>query len=92
MYPTWATLPMGFSWQEYWNGLPCIPPGNLPDPGIKSVTPASPVLQACCLPDEPLGSPGSFSYFLDFDLSRIRVELAERNVMTRMDRYITVNW
>ena len=26
---------MGFSRQEYWNGLPCPPPGNLPDPGIK---------------------------------------------------------
>ena len=26
---------MGFSRQEYWSGLPCPPPGNLPDPGIK---------------------------------------------------------
>ena len=26
---------MGFSRQEYWNGLPCPPPGDLPDPGIK---------------------------------------------------------
>ena len=50
------------------------------------------LFQVDSLSDEPLGSPGSFSYFLDFDLSRIRVELAERNFMTRMDRYITVNW
>ena len=27
---------MRFSRQEYWNGLPCPPPGNLPDPGIES--------------------------------------------------------
>ena len=26
---------MGFSRQEYWNGLPCPPPGDLPDPGVK---------------------------------------------------------
>ena len=26
---------MGFSRQEYWSGLPCPPPGDLPDPGIK---------------------------------------------------------
>ena len=25
----------GFSRQEYWSGLPCPPPGDLPDPGIK---------------------------------------------------------
>ena len=28
-------LPMGFSRQEYWSGLPCPPPGDLPGPGIK---------------------------------------------------------
>ena len=38
-----APLSMGFSTQEYWSGLPCPPPGNLPDPGIK---PAAPALQA----------------------------------------------
>jgi len=26
---------MGFSRQEYWNGLPCPSLGDLPDPGIK---------------------------------------------------------
>ena len=26
---------MGFSRQEYWSGLPCPPPGDLPDPGIE---------------------------------------------------------
>ena len=30
-----APLSMGFSRQEYWRGLPCPPPGDLPDPGIK---------------------------------------------------------
>ena len=27
---------MGFSRQEYWSGLPCPPPGDLPNPGIES--------------------------------------------------------
>ena len=30
-----AHLSMGFSRQEYWSGSPCLPPGDLPDPGIK---------------------------------------------------------
>ena len=30
-----APLSMGFSRQEYWSGLPCPPPGDLPNPGIK---------------------------------------------------------
>ena len=29
-------LPVGFFRQEYWSGLPCLPPGDLTDPGIKS--------------------------------------------------------
>ena len=39
-----APLPMGFSRQEYWNGLPCPPPGALPDPGIEPVAPVAPAL------------------------------------------------
>ena len=31
---------MGFSRQEYWSGLPCSPPGDLPDPGIEPVASA----------------------------------------------------
>ena len=35
---------MGFSRQEYWSGLPCPPPGDLPDPGIKPASLTSPGL------------------------------------------------
>ena len=31
-------LPRGFSRQEYWSGLPCLPPGDLPNPGIEPVS------------------------------------------------------
>ena len=37
-------LPLEFSRQEYWSGLPFPPPGDLPNPGIKPVSPASPAL------------------------------------------------
>ena len=33
-----APLSMGFSRQEYWNGLPFPPPGDLPDTGVKPVS------------------------------------------------------
>ena len=39
------SLSMGYSQQEYWNGLPCPPPGDLPNPGIKLESPVFPALQ-----------------------------------------------
>ena len=33
-----APLFLGFSKQEYWSGLPCAPPGDLPDPEISYVS------------------------------------------------------
>ena len=41
-----APLSMGFSRQEYWSGLPCPPPGHLPDPGIETESLTSPALAA----------------------------------------------
>ena len=35
-----APLSMGFPRQEHWSGLPCPPPGELPDPGIELESPA----------------------------------------------------
>ena len=43
---------MGFSRQEYWNGLPFPSPGDLPNPGIE---PRFPALQTDALPSEPPG-------------------------------------
>ena len=39
-----APLSMGFPRQEYWSGLPFPSPGDLPDPGIKPISLASPAL------------------------------------------------
>ena len=49
-----APLSMEFSRQEYWSELPFPSPGDLPDPGIK---PMSPALQADALPSEPPWKP-----------------------------------
>ena len=45
---------MKFSRQEYWSGLPFPSPGDLPDPGIET---RSPALQADALSSELLGKP-----------------------------------
>ena len=43
-----------FSIQEYWSGMPCLPPGDLPNPGME---PRSPTLEADSLSSEPPGKP-----------------------------------
>ena len=51
-----ALLSTGFSQQEYWSGLPFPPPGDLPDPGIKTTLPAPPAVQMDFLPPSHQGS------------------------------------
>ena len=46
------SCPWRFSGQEYWGGLPCPPPGNLPNSGIE---PRPPELQVNSLLSEPPG-------------------------------------
>ena len=59
--PLQAPLSMGFSRQEYGNGLPFPSPGDLPDPRIE---PGSPALQADVLPSSHEGSPSSIETVL----------------------------
>jgi len=59
---------MEFFRPEYWSGLPCPSPGDLPNPRIE---PRSPPLQADSLPSEPPGKPewkGKFIAFSDLIL------------------------
>ena len=48
---------MEFPRQEYWNGLPFSPPGDLPNPGIKPESPVSPALAGRFFTTEPQGKP-----------------------------------
>ena len=64
-----APLFMGLSRQEYWSGLPCPPPGDLPDPRIKPTSLVSPALQEdslplihCESPEKILAPPYSFQH------------------------------
>ena len=52
-----APLSVGFPRQEYWSGLQFLISGDLPDPGIKPVSPASPALQVDSFTTGPPGKP-----------------------------------
>ena len=55
--PTRLLSPWESPWQEHWSGLPCPPPGDFPDPGIRPrhLTHVS-SLQADSLPTKPSGN------------------------------------
>ena len=63
-----ALLPMGFSRQEYWSGLPCPPPGDLPNPGIEPESPVSPAFQAVSLLLSHQGNPTGTIQFISVQL------------------------
>ena len=48
---------MGFCSQEYWNGLPCPPPGDLLNLGVKLMSLMSPALAMGSLPPVAPGKP-----------------------------------
>ena len=52
-----APLSKGFSRQEYWSGLPFPSLGDLPNPGIKPTSPASPALASGLFTSVPPGKP-----------------------------------
>ena len=50
-------LSMEFSRQEYWSGLTFPTPGDLPNPGIKPESPASPAMEGGFFTTVPPGKP-----------------------------------
>ena len=64
-----APLPMEFSRQEYWHGLPFSSPGDLPDLGIKPTSLASPTLAGIFFwplapPGKPVGRHGFLKWLI----------------------------
>ena len=57
LQPTGFLCPWGFCRQEYWSGLPCSSPEDLPNPGIEPTSPVAPVSQEGSLPLSHRGSP-----------------------------------
>ena len=67
----YVPLSLGFSRQEYWNGLPSSPPGDLPDPGIEtayltSLTSAGRFFTTSATWEAPFSSRRTFRLFLFF--------------------------
>ena len=54
-----APLSVGFPKQEHWSGLPFPSPGDLPDPGARTASPASPVLAGGFFTSTSPGEPKS---------------------------------
>ena len=50
-------LSVGFSRQEYWSGLPCLPSGDLNDPRIEPASPVAAALTGRFFTTEPSGKP-----------------------------------
>ena len=60
-----------------WIGLPCLPPGDLPDPGIE---PASPALQANSLTTEP---PGNVNVYHRINVNAVKNQGSQRKRMQK---------
>ena len=65
-----ARLSMEFSRQEYCSGLPFPFPGNLPNPGIKPVSPASPAVAGRFFTIGPPGKPSVDKKIYIYDQSQ----------------------
>ena len=63
---------MGFPRQEYWSELPFPSPGDLPDPGIKPMSLASPALAGGLF---TTSQPGKTSDQITFLLTRKKIEM-----------------
>ena len=75
-----APLSMGFSRQEYWSGLPCPIPGDLPDPGIKPASHKTPALAGRFFTALPPGKPHMASSFCFFEEALLVFEEQDPNV------------
>jgi len=73
---------MGFSRQEYWNRLPCPPPGDLPNPGIEPKSPVSPALQENSLPLSHQGSKSTILQYKYPSQKRLSRKLMEKEIAT----------
>ena len=80
-------LPMAFSRQEYWSGLPFSPPGDLPNPGIQ---PEFPALQADPSLTELKGKPQECSNYCTIALishaSKVMLKILQGRLQKYMNR------
>ena len=63
---------MGFFRQEYWSGLPCPPPWDLPNPGIETASPVAPALARGFFTTRATWEVHSYSYFTQNSISKMQ--------------------
>ena len=68
-----APLSMGFSRQEYWHGLPCPPPGGLPDPGMEPKSSISCIVRWILYHEHHLGNPNVIIH-ISFYISTVKLK------------------
>ena len=71
---------MKFSRQEYWRGLPCPPPGGLPNPGIEPASLSLLHWQAGSLPLAPPGKPPNVFAHSHFESLTVPLYSADGNI------------
>ena len=74
-----APLSMGFSRQEYWSGLSCPPPGDIPNPGIKHASLVSCIGRWVLYHQRHLESPILLLINFTKDFSAVVTELIANN-------------
>ena len=78
-----APLSMRFPRQEYWSGLPFPSTGDLPDPGIELISPASPALAGRFFTTEPLGKFRYETILLQILPTNSRAKVNQRLIVCR---------
>ena len=79
-------LSVGFPRQEHWSGLPCPPPGDLPNPGTEN---ASPALAGGFSTTEPCGKSRAYPYLGALFSLSVQILISSANTFT--DTEITFN-
>ena len=67
-----APRSMEFFRQKYWSGLPFLPPGDLPYPGIEPVSPAGSASTGGFFTTEPPAKPIHCGYNIDNELTHLK--------------------
>ena len=78
-------LSMGLTWQEYWNGLPCPAPGDLPITRIKPMFPASPALLVDSFCTEP---PRNSEYYISQNKIKINIKVNQNRFLKSIHKYL----
>ena len=66
-----SPLSMRVSRQEHWSGLPCPPPGDLPDPEIESASLGSPALAGELFTISTTGKPKSWAWLSKYEVNSL---------------------